>query len=109
MKTSDLEKLGFECIQPQYDDADVAGGYTSDLLSDVMAGLREGQVLITIQAHKNTLAVASLADAAAVVFCQNRKADADVISAAAREGIALFSSPDNQFDTTCKVADALKG
>ena len=107
MKTSELKTLNFVCLQDRYDDADLAGGYTSDLLSDVMANLEQGQVLITIQAHKNTIAVASLADAAAVVFCHGRKPAADVIEAAANEGIALFSSSDNQFKTTCTVAKAL--
>lgn len=107
MKTSELETLGFICLQDRFDDAELTGGYTSDLLSDVMGNLKEGQVLITIQAHKNTIAVASLADAAAVVFCHGRQATPDVIEAAAKEGIALFGSSDNQFDTTCAVARAL--
>lgn len=108
MKISELGGLGFVCLQDQFEDADLSGGYTSDLLSDVMANLEEGQVLITIQAHKNTIAVASLAGAAAVVFCHGRKAEADVIAAAASEGIALFNTPDNQFETTCKVAAAIR-
>jgi phosphoglycerate dehydrogenase-like enzyme len=108
MKISELSGLGFSCLQDQFEDVDLVGGYTSDLLSDVMANLEEGQVLITIQAHKNTIAVASLAGAAAVIFCHGRSAAADVVEAAAEEGIALFNTPGNQFETTCKVADALR-
>ena len=62
MKTSELAKLGFEYLQDRFEDGELAGGYTSDLLSDVMANLKDRQVLITIHAHKNTIAVASLAD-----------------------------------------------
>ncbi len=107
MKVSELEGLGFTCLQGEFDDIELAGGYTSDLLSDVMANLKEGQALITIQAHKNTIAVASLSGAAAVIFCHGRSAAADVLEAAAAEGIALFSTPDNQFDATVKLAAAL--
>lgn len=107
MKTSELEKLGFECLQNQFEDVEIAGGYTSDLLSDVMANLSENQVLITIQAHKNTVAVASLADAAAIVFCHGRKVSDDVVAVAAQEGIALFSSSDNQYNTTYRIAKFL--
>ena len=107
MKISELKAIGFTCLQEQFEDVDLAGGYTSDLLSDVMANLEEGQVLITIQAHKNTIAVASLAGAAAVIFCHGRAAAPDVVEAAAAEGIALFNTPDNQFNATCKVAKAL--
>ena len=108
MKISELKKLGFECLQDRFEDAELSGGYTSDLLSDVMANLQAGQVLVTLQAHKNTVAVASLMDAAAVVFCHGRKVDADVVEAAAQEGLALFRSSDNQFDTTCSLAAALR-
>ena len=108
MKISDLEPLGFTCLQRVFDDAELTGGYTSDLLSDVMANVKEGQVLITIQAHKNTIAVASLSGAAAVIFCQDRSAADDVIEAAAAERIALFSTPDNQFETSVRVARALR-
>jgi hypothetical protein len=108
MKINELEDLGYECLQAGYENAELTGGYTSDLLSDVMAHLKAGQVLITIQAHKNTIAVASLTDAAAVVFCQNRSVAPEVIEAAARENLALFRSSGNQFETTCAVAAALK-
>ena len=107
MKISELESLGFTCLQAAFDDNEVAGGYTSDLLSDVMAHLKEGQVLITLQAHKNTIAVAALSGAAAVIFCHGRFAAADVLEAAAAEGIAVFSTPDNQFDASVKVSNAL--
>jgi phosphoglycerate dehydrogenase-like enzyme len=108
VKISELTNLGFNCLQDQFVDAELAGGYTSDLLSDVMANLKEGQALITLQAHKNTIAVASLSEAAAVIFCHGRTVAPDVIEAAASEGIALFTTPDNQFDATVKLALALR-
>lgn len=108
MKISELTQLGFTCLQDQFNDEELAGGYTSDLLSDVMANLEERQVLITLQAHRNTIAVASLAGAAAIVFCQGRRVEVDVVETAAKEGIALFGTPGNQFDTTCRIAKALR-
>lgn len=108
MKISELKSLGFDCLQDEFRDAELAGGYTSDLLSDVMANLKEGQVLITIQAHKNTVAVASLSGAPAVVFCHARSVSSDVIEAAAAEGVALFSTPDNQFEASVKLSRALR-
>ena len=38
----------------------IAGGYTSDLLSDVMGHADAGYLWITLQAHKNVIAIASL-------------------------------------------------
>jgi len=108
MKISDITTLGFTCLQDQFDDTELAGGYTSDLLSDVMANMGEREVLVTIQAHKNTVAVASLVGAAAVVFCHGRTVDSEVIDAAVKERIALFNTPDSQFTATCKIAGALR-
>lgn len=105
MKSSELNFQGLENVQPA--DSEITGGYTSDLLSDVMAHLKEGDALITIQAHKNTIAVASLTGASAVIFCHGRKASSDVLEAAAKENIAVFISSGSQFETTCAVAKAL--
>lgn len=99
MKTSELARvLNARCVQNQYTDADLAGAYTGDLLSDVMAHAIAEGVLITIQAHKNTVAVATLKDLRAIVLCNNRPVPEDMIEAAQGEGIALFVTPLNQFE-----------
>ena len=36
---------------------EVKGGYTSDLLSDVMGHAQEGDVWVTLQTHKNVMAI----------------------------------------------------
>ena len=46
-------------------DTEITGGYTSDLLSDVMGHIEEGMLWITMQTHQNILAVATLKDASA--------------------------------------------
>ena len=43
-------------------DTEITGGYTSDLLSDVMGHIEEGMLWITMQTHQNILAVATLKD-----------------------------------------------
>ena len=104
MKTQELEtRLGFTCLQATYEDGDLRGGYTSDLLSDVMANAPEGGVLIPLQAHKNTVAVASLAGLRAIILCNKRIPEEEMISAAAEEGVAIFQTEKNQFETTCLV------
>ncbi len=102
MKPNELTFQGLECMQTA--DVEITGGYTSDLLSDVMAHLKEGDALITIQAHKNTIAVASLTGASAVIFCHGRTVSADVIETAAKENIAVFVSANSQYETTCALA-----
>ena len=110
MRISDLGSIGgLECLQQQYDDGELVGGYTSDLLSDVMAHATEGAVLITIQAHKNTVAVASLVGVVAIVFCNNRPVEDDVLEAASKEGIAVFRTGATQFEVSAAVAQHLGG
>ena len=108
MKISDIEALeGFTCLQGEYVDVEVLAGYTSDLLSDVMANAEEDSVLITIQAHKNTVAVSSLAGVVAIIVCNNRPATDDMIEAAREEGIAVFQTEGNQFRTSALIAQHL--
>jgi len=109
MKISQLEKdLGYKAVFPEYEDLTAEEGYTSDLLSDVMGNAPADSVFITIQAHKNTVAVASLAGVAAIVICGNRPIPDDMIAAAREEEVPLFHTEDSQFTATCKVGKLLE-
>ncbi len=108
MKVSDLESMEqFTCLQPKYSDVEITAGYTSDLLSDVMGNAEENSVLITIQAHKNTVAVSSLAGVAAIIICSRRPCPDDMLAAAAAEGLAVFRTAENQFETSARIARLL--
>jgi hypothetical protein len=108
MKCSELARqLGYTMISSNEDDPDITGGYTSDLLSDVMGNAPEGAVLITIQAHKNTVAVAGLAGIPAVLLCNGRSAPDDMKSAARSEKVALLSTGENQFTASYRIAALL--
>ncbi|TXT50763.1 MAG: hypothetical protein FD137_218 [Spirochaetes bacterium] len=84
----------------------ISGGYTSDLLSDVMAHAKTGDALVTIQAHKNTVAVASLVGAPAIFICNNRPIPEDMIEAAAAEDIALLKTALSQFEASGRLWSA---
>ena len=107
MTVADLEhRLGAIPLFP-YEDGPLAGAYTSDLLSDVMAHAPEDSVLITLQGHKNTVACATLVGIKAIVLAGLREAPEDMLEAARAEGIAVFASPLRQFDLSWKVARLL--
>ena len=109
MRISDLHTvIPVSCLQNQYEDRDISSGYTSDLLSDVMANAGEISVLITIQAHRNTVAVASLTDIGAIVICNDRPVPQDMIEAARAQRIALFTTAANQFITTGRIYLAME-
>jgi serine kinase of HPr protein (carbohydrate metabolism regulator) len=79
-------------------DREVSGGYVSDLLSDVMGHAREGQVWITLQTHKNVVAIASLKEIPVVVLVRGRRPDDDAAAAAEEEGIVICSTPLETFE-----------
>ncbi|KMQ50278.1 DRTGG domain-containing protein [Chitinispirillum alkaliphilum] len=100
-------QLDLESIQPAHRAQTVSTGYTSDLLSDVMANAQEDSVLITIQAHVNTIAVASLAGIPAIIVCNSRPVPEDMIEAAQKENIAIYRSQENQYTVSHRVYQAL--
>lgn len=88
-------------------DTDIRSGYTSDLLSDVVAHAPPDSALVTLQAHLTTVAVASLAGIRLVVICHSRPIPEDAREAAIRERIALARTPQNQYDATLTLAAVL--
>jgi hypothetical protein len=100
--------LGAEIIQDDFEDLPLFGAYTSDLLSDVMANAKEGGALITIQAHKNTVAVATLVNVTAIVVCNARPLPPDMLEAAKDEGIAVLLTRENQFTVSGKLYSLLR-
>jgi hypothetical protein len=97
------EALGAKIIQDEFEDSDLTGAYTSDLLSDVMANAKDGGALITIQAHKNTVAVATLVNISVIVVCNSRPIPDDMVAAAKDEGIAIILTKENQYRVSGKL------
>ncbi|KGE73341.1 hypothetical protein [Spirochaeta lutea] len=97
------KELNLEEVLTPPEHTELQGGYTSDLLSDVMGNASEGEALITIQAHKNTVAVATLVGSPAIIICNARQIPEDMIQAAAQENIALYRTEENQFTVSGKL------
>ena len=87
---------------------EITGGYTSDLLSDVMGHSKEGQVWITLQTHRNIVGIASLKDLAAVVLVKGFTPDGETIELAETEGVALLGTPMQAFELSGKLYELLK-
>jgi hypothetical protein len=105
MQVNELSKLkGYTNLTHNNENSEVDDAYTGDLLSDVMGNAPSDSILITIQAHKNTVAVASLAGIKAIVICNGRTAPQDMIEAAKNEDVSIFATVDTQFAASCKIA-----
>ena len=95
--------LSAKILFEEFPDAELNGAYTSDLLSDVIANAKDGGALITIQAHKNTVAVASLVNVSVIIICNSRPVPEDMLAAAKDEGIAVLLSKESQFTVSGKL------
>jgi hypothetical protein len=73
-------------------DREVCGGYAGDLLSDVMANARKGDIWVTRQAHPNIVAVAVLRMVAAVIIVNNRKPEEETVNKAVKEKLPLLTT-----------------
>ena len=72
---------------------EVTGGYASDLLSWVMAKAQAGNVWITIQAHPNIVAIASLISLAGIIVAEGVAPEPATLEKAEQEGIPILSTP----------------
>ena len=96
------EELGLELLAGS-DETEITGGYTSDLLSDVMAHAEEGDAIITIQAHTNTVAVATNVEAPAIIVCNARPVPDEMIASAREHGVTLCRTELNQFEVSGRL------
>jgi predicted transcriptional regulator len=82
---------------------EVTGGYASDLLSDVIAHSRKGNIWVTIQAHPNIVAVATMKELTGIILTGGREPDSDTLQKAEEEGIPILVSPLFTFELVGKL------
>jgi hypothetical protein len=89
MNVSELvEKGGFKTFNAS-GNKDIQGVYISDMVSDII-GIGPGNLLLTLQTHKNLIAAANLVDVAAIVFSRGKIPTEDVVALATKAGIGLL-------------------
>jgi hypothetical protein len=107
MKLGEIaEKMGLRDLTPGVRDAkgaELAKGYASDLLSDVLANAPSGGVLVTVQVHMNVIAVALHAGLVGVIFVNDRVPEEAVIKKAAEENIQLYVTGESAFDVVGRM------
>jgi hypothetical protein len=77
---------------------EVTGGYVSDLISDVLAHSRAGNLWITLQRHQNIVATASMKDLAGIVLVGGREPEPEALEKAGTERIPILVSPLTAFE-----------
>jgi predicted transcriptional regulator len=85
----------------------VKGGYVSDLLSDVMGNIDEDSVWITIQNHKNVVAIATLREVAAVILAKGIEPDEEMLHFAKKEQLPVLGSSEEVFPLCGKLYELI--
>lgn len=103
------EKLNLRLVSGEEGlDNVIDGGYTSDLLSDVMGNAEMGQCWITLQTHKNIMAIASLKDLACIVLVKDLEPNSDTIEQSNQEEIPILTTSKEAFEITGEIFALLK-
>jgi len=87
---------------------EITGAYVSDLLSDVMANAKEGDLWVTLQGHPNIVAVATLKDLSGIVLVNNRQPEEETVRKANEEGIPIFSTDKPAFEVAGELYMLIK-
>ena len=86
-------------------DRKVTGGYASDMLSDVLAHIQQGQIWITLQTHTNIVAVASAREVCGIIIVNGRSPEEGTLRKAAEEHIPILVSPLSTYDVVCRLSE----
>ena len=97
-----MKKLNMTPMNKLFD-KDISGGLVTDMVSDVMKTGQAENLWVTVQTNKKVIAAANLVDIAAVVITQGKKVDADVLEAANKAEITIFSTPMTSWDLVGKT------
>ncbi len=87
-------------------DTEVAGGYVSDLLSDVLAHAEDGVLWVTLHIHQNIVAVASHKGLAGIVLVQGRAPEQDTVVKAEAEKIPIMVTDLSAFELVGRLYKA---
>ena len=94
MKVQELvEKLNLKVLSGEKGlDREIDGCYISDLLSDVMGNAMEGNIWITLQTHKNVMAVASLKEMSCIILVKNLTPNDETIEQSNDEDLPILQT-----------------
>ncbi len=102
--TGIIEQLGLSRRSVrERENIEITAGYASDLLSDVLANCPEGALWITLQAHPNIVAIASMKGLSGIVLINNREPEEATVTKAVEEELPLLVSDLSAFELIGKL------
>jgi predicted transcriptional regulator len=103
MTTQDvIEKLDLKPLS-QFESREVDGVFVSDMISDVMAGAKSGNLWLTVQTHKSIIPAANLVDVSAIIITSGKDVPQETIDLASKFNIAMVSTDLTTFGMVGKL------
>lgn len=104
MKVSELiEKLNLT-VKIEGEDKEITGCYTGDLLSLAMSHVESGNIWVTVQTNINTVAVATLTDAACIILPEGLEPDENAKVKADGEEVYILSSEKTAYELCAQIS-----
>ena len=97
-----VQKLGLKIVSGDID-REVSGGYSSDLLSDVIANASKDNIWITLQTHLNIVAVANLQELSGIILVNGRQPEEATLKKAEQENIPIMLTELSTFEIVGKL------
>ncbi len=106
MKVKELaDRLELESATKVFD-RDVTGVYISDMVSDVIANAKAGDLLVTVQIHNNVVAAANLVDLCGIVVTQGKAPTDDVVRMSEKAEIPIYTTELNRWQMATRLYEA---
>lgn len=103
MTTKDLiEKIGLKPLS-KFEHREVNGVFVSDMLSDVMASAKSGNLWLTVQTHKSIVPAANLVDVSAIIITSGKQVPEETVDLANKYHIAILCSELPTFELVGKL------
>lgn len=103
-----LDRTGWKNDNPDLDlSRNITGGYAGDLLSWVMGRGQPGQAWITVQVHRNIIAVAALREFSCIIIADGASVPEDLIAKAEEENLVILESDMPVYETAVTLSKLL--
>lgn len=97
--------LSGELLTPETNtDMDCSEIFASDLMSDVLAFMHPGSILVTGQVNTHVIRTACLADVTAIVFIQGKRPDDAVMEEARLHSLPIISTSCSMFEACSRIS-----
>lgn len=93
-----VERIDLEVVVEADLDKRITGVYCGDLLSNVMARAKSGDLWLTIQSHQNVVAVGLLSEVSAVIVVEGFSVEEDAVKRAEEKGVNILKTDKKAYE-----------